>query len=163
EVRRQRSQWTANSYIQAIKGFTRWLWRDKRAREHHLMDLKTKDAKSDRRHIRRLLSADEARTLIEMTERSKRNNSGFTGPDRAMLYRLALGSGFRAKELRTLVPERFNLSANPPTVTVLACFSKNREEAVQPIAQSLADQLRPWLAAKTPGRPVFAGMNARTA
>jgi integrase len=88
---------------------------------------------------------------------------GMIGPDRAILYALALGTGFRADELRTLTPERFALDSDPPTVTADACYTKNGKEAVQPIAIGLADRLRPWLALKPPGRPVFDGMTDRTA
>ncbi|MGD0041310.1 MAG: hypothetical protein ABSE84_12965 [Isosphaeraceae bacterium] len=49
---------------------------------------------------------------------------GMTGPDRAMLYALAAGTGFRREELRTLTPEQFNLDSDPPTVRVLACYAK---------------------------------------
>jgi hypothetical protein len=69
---------------------------------------------------------------------------GLAGPNRAILYTLALGTGFRADELATLTPDRFALDTDPPTVTVMACYAKNRTEAVQPIAAGLADQLRPW-------------------
>ena len=86
-----------------------------------------------------------------------------TGPDRAILYALALGTGFRAKELRTLTPERFNLDFDAPSVVGKSCYTTNGREAVQPLAKSLADRLRPWLATKAPGVPVFDGMTKRTA
>jgi site-specific recombinase XerD len=167
-VRQKRSQATTNAYIQAMKTFAKWLWRDKRAREHYLIDLAMKDSKHDRRHIRRLLSADDALKVIEVAERAPTprggdGQPGLRGADRAMLYRIALGTGFRAKELRTLLPERFRLDDDPPTITVLACYSKNRQEAVQPISAALADQIRPWLACKPRGKPVFEGMKIRTA
>jgi integrase len=88
---------------------------------------------------------------------------GMTGPDRAMLYALAAGTGFRREELRTLTPEQFNLDSDPPTVRVLACYAKNGREAVQPLPHALADRLVPWLDLKAPGRPVFEGMTKRTA
>jgi integrase len=88
---------------------------------------------------------------------------GMTGPDRGMLYALAAGSGLRSKELRTLTPERFDLAADPPTVTVLAGYAKNRREAVQPLPSALTDRLAPWIATKPAGRPVFEGMTDRTA
>ena len=80
-----------------------------------------------------------------------------------MLYDLALGTGFRAEELATLTPERFDLDADPPTVIVSAGYAKNGREAVQPIAVGLADRLRPWLARRPAGTPVFAGMTEKTA
>jgi len=80
---------------------------------------------------------------------------GVTGPDRAMLYRLAVGTGFRASELASLAPESFDLGANPPTVTVEAGYSKHRRKDVQPIRRDLADLLRRWLKGRKQGEPVF--------
>ena len=156
------SQQSINHHVRAIKGFSRWLWSDGRAREHHLAHLATASAESDRRHVRRLLSPEEAGRIIRVAEIGP-DAGGLTGPDRAILYTLALGTGFRAKELGTLTPERFNLDSNAPTVLGKSCYTKNGREAVQPIAQSLADRLRPWLATKPPGRPVFEGLTKRTA
>lgn len=163
ELRRTLSINTVNRYIVNAKGFSRWLWRDKRAREYALSLVKTQDPKNDRRHVRRRMTDAEVLAVIIAAENGRRTNSGFTGPDRAMLYRVAHGTRFRAKELRTLTPERFRLDDNPPTITALGCYTKNRQEAVQPIAASLADLLRPWLARKRRGAPVFEGMNGRTA
>jgi integrase len=163
QIRKIRSTGTTNTYIQRIKSFDRWLKRDNRARDYVLDDLHQKDAESDRRHVRRRLTDKEVLAVVNAAEHGKTTQSGFSGPDRAMLYRLAHGTGFRAKELRTLTPERFNLEGKAPTVKALACYTKNGEEAVQPIATALADLLRPWLATKRPGKPVFERMPKLTA
>ncbi len=80
---------------------------------------------------------------------------GITGPDRAMNYRLAVGTGFRAGELRSLKPESFDLTADPPTVTLSAAYSKRRREDVQPIRSDLAELLHPWIAGKPRGELVL--------
>jgi integrase len=80
-----------------------------------------------------------------------------------MLYRVAVGTGFRANELRSLTPESFDVDADPPTVTVQAAYSKHRRKDVQPIRCDLADLLGPWLEAKQSGRPVFSSMPDKTA
>ena len=156
------SQESINHHIRAVKAFSRWLWRDGRAREHHLAHLATSSSESDRRHVRRLLSPEEAAQVIRAAEAGPEAGN-LTGPDRAMLYAIAFGTGFRAKELRTLTPERFELDSGTPAVVGKSCYTKNGREAVQPLAQSLAERLRPWLAAKPAGRPVFEGMTYRTA
>jgi integrase len=156
------SQSSINSHIIAAKTFSRWLWRDGRAREHHLAHLTMSSADADLRHIRRLLSPEEA-ALVVQAAASGPDAGGLTGPDRAVLYHLALGTGFRANELRTLTPERFNLDSETPVVVAKSAYTKNGKEAIQPLAQSLADRLRPWLAGKPPGRPVFDGMTKKTA
>jgi len=67
-------------------------------------------------------------------------------PQRAMLYRLAAGTGFRLSELKSLTPRSFNLDADTPTVTVEAAYSKRRRQDVQPMRLDLAEVLRPFLA-----------------
>jgi site-specific recombinase XerD len=86
------SQQSINHHIRAIKGFSRWLWSDGRAREHHLAHLATASAESDRRHVRRLLSPDEATRVIQAAEVGP-DAGGLSGPNRAILYALALGTG----------------------------------------------------------------------
>jgi hypothetical protein len=78
-----------------------------------------------------------------------------SGADRAMLYRLAVGTGFRAGELRSLSPETFRLGDDPPTVKVPAAYSKRRRDDLQPIRPDLAEHLGPWLAGSAPTKPVF--------
>src|SRR5271157_4797541 len=151
------NQQMINHHIRAIKGFSRWLWREGRAREHALAHLSTSNPETDGRRVRRPLTPEEAARLVEATAASP-TVKGMTGPDRAMLYAMAAGTGLRREELRTLTPERFNLNSDPPTVRVLACYPKNGREAFQPLPHALADQLAPWVALKAPGRPVFEGM-----
>jgi len=145
---------TCNHYLRAIKQFSRWLYRDRRTRDDALAHLPGYNAALDRRHERRALTDDELARLIQAAEAGKAVR-GMAGPDRAMLYRLALGTGFRASELASLVPGSFDLDGRPPTVTVEAGYSKHRRRDVQPIRRDLADLLRPWLEERTPGLPVF--------
>jgi len=145
---------TCNYYLRAIKQFTRWLWRDGRAGEDALVHLSGFNTQLDRRHDRRALTDEELARLIQTAEDGD-DVLGMPGPERAMLYRLAVGTGFRAGELRSLTPESFDLDAEPPTVTVEAGYSKHRREDVQPIRRDLAAILGPWLKGKQPGKPVF--------
>jgi len=154
---------TCNSYIRSIKGFTSWLCRDKRLGDNPLKSVKQFNEATDRRLLRRELTPDELVRLIETTERRTRKEHKFSGPDRAMLYRVAVGTGFRAGELRSLVPESFKLDNDPPTITIQATHSKRRRTDVQPIHDDLVAHLRPWLADKPAGKRVFARMPGETA
>ena len=147
--------------MRVVKGFSRWLWRDGRVREDALAHLTSPNPDADRRHERRALTPEEQARLIRAAEAGPVVLKT-TGPDRAALYRLALGTGFRANELRSLTPEAFDLDAEPPTVTVAAAYSKRRRDDVQPIRPDLAEALRPWLASKAPGRPVFGNLTKHT-
>ena len=147
-------QETINHHIRAIKAFSRWLWRDGRTREHQLAHLATASSEGDRRRRRRALTPTEATRLVAAA-RSGPIIKQMSGPDRARCYELAMGTGLRASELATLTPERFDLIADPPTVTVPAAYTKNGREATQPLARSLAERLAPWLATLPTNRPLF--------
>ena len=151
------NQQTVNHHITAVKMLSRWLWKDNRTREHVLAHLATSNPEGDRRRNRRALTPTEAVKLVESTETGP-IVLGMSGPDRAMLYALAIGTGLRSEELRTLIPERFDFDSDPPTVTVRAGYAKNRREAVQPLSHALADRLHTWVALRSPGKPVFKGM-----
>jgi integrase len=155
EVTINRGLATLNRYIVAAKAFGAWLTGDKRCREDGLKALKKYRAETDRKLRRRALSADEANRLITAAENGPAIR-GMSGADRAMLYRLALGTGFRVSEIASLTPESFDLNPKHPTVTVQAAHSKHRREDVQPIAKSLAAVLQPWLETREPGERVFA-------
>jgi len=137
---------TCNAYLRSIKSFARWLWNEKRMPDDPLAGLSQFNEQTDQRHIRRELTADETRWLLTTVEAQGKLNYKLDGTTRAMAYRVALGSGFRRKELRYLTPASFDLDSDPPTVTAKAAYSKRRREDVQPIRPDLAELLRPWLA-----------------
>jgi integrase len=161
KLRQTRATETINARIQRIKSFSRWLGRDKRARKYTLVDLHRKDAKHDRRHVRRRVTDAEVMAVIAAAESGK-PCFNLSGPDRAMPYRIAYGTGFRAKELRSLTPEQFRLNDDAPTVTCSAAYTKNREKATQPIQAGLALIIRPWLATKPAKARIFGHMGVRT-
>jgi len=155
---------TCNSYLRSIKGFTSWLYADKRIRRDALEQLAGYNEQEEKRRQRRELTSDELVRLISATiSYTDPVRHSLSGPDRAMLYHVALGTGFRAGELRSLTTDSFNLDSDPPTITVAATHSKRRRTDVQPIHRRLADMLRDWLANKPIGQAVFAKMPGGTA
>jgi len=157
-----RSLSTCNHYLRSVKSFTRWLHGDRRIRHDPLASLRAFNAATDPRHVRRALTPEETAWLLKTTENRTRPDHNMPGPDRAMLYRVAFGTGFRRLELRSLTPASFDLG-DGPTVTVAASYSKRRREDVQPIRPDLAERLRPWLATKPAGEAVFSAMPENTA
>ena len=143
-----------NCKLVAVKSFARWLCRTGRLTTDPLGQITRLNTKVDRKFRRRAISNDEAARLIHAAENGP-STEGIDGPDRGLLYRTALGTGFRAAELMSLTPGSFDLDADPPTVTIEAGYSKHRRRDVQPIRPDLADRLRPWLATRPAGRPVF--------
>jgi integrase len=150
-----RSLRRCNAALTACKTFSRWLRMDKRAREHVLEDMEGFNEGTDKRLVRRALSEEECIKLYEATE-VQRVRLGLAGPDRAMLYRVAIGTGFRLKELLSLKPDSFVLGhRDEPHVTLAGASAKNRRAVEQLIQPWLADLLRPYLVDRDPAAPVF--------
>jgi len=160
---RGKSLRTCNAYLASIKALSRWLWEHKRTPDDALCGLKSFNADTDRRHVRRELTGDELAYLLPFVQSHTLPMHNLPGPDRAMVYRLALGTGFRADELRSLKPASFDLDSDPPTVTVDAAYSKRRRQDVQPIRPDLAELLRPWLAQRPAEGLVFGNLPGGTA
>jgi integrase len=149
---------TCNAYIRAVKGFSRWLWREGRAVNDSLVGLAYLNvAVEEPRHPRREVSPEELDYLLAFVERSVSHHK-LSGPDRATLYRVALGTGYRAGEIRSLTPDSFDLRSDPPTITVEAPSSKHRRRDVQPIRRDLAEQLERWLEDRPRDEKVFRRM-----
>lgn len=166
-LRETRSARTANHARTAMMGWIRWLDDSNRiSLPAGLGAIKPFNQAVDRRRVRRAITPAELAQLLAITAggpdeytygptKSKLHRVPLSGLDRSMLYRVAMGTGFRASELRSLVPESFRLEGDSPTITVSAGYTKNKKEARQPIRRDLADALTPWLAGKPAGKPLW--------
>ncbi len=151
---------TGNCYLQACKQFGNWMVKNDRAPINPLTYLQR--YKADPKVKRRALTIEECRQLLKATEKAGLNY-GMTGRQRAMMYRVAVGTGFRAAEIRSLTPKSFDFDGDHPTITVEAAYSKNRTRREQPIAEQLACDLATFLADLPPDVPVFAPHADKTA
>lgn len=163
-----RSARTANHAMGAIKAFSTWLEHAGRIKEapKAFRLLKPFNEKADRKRVRRALTFLELAKLLAATEagpsihiygktKSKHSRIEISGPMRAAIYRLAMGTGFRADELRSLVPESFQFAGAEPTVTLDAKAAKNGKEAIQPITRELAEGLKSFVSRAEPGKPAL--------
>jgi integrase/recombinase XerD len=155
---------TVNAHRMAVRGFTRWLTVEARIKADPLLNVPKLNEATDRKRVRRALSDEEIARLIDAADASGVERYGLDGKARAMLYRTALGTGFRLNELQSLTPRSFNLDGEPPTITVEAGYSKRRRRDVQPIRADLAESLAPWLEGfDSAAKPWKAGHDARAA
>lgn len=138
---------TFNYYLKATKQFCRWMVDNRRASENPLSHLKAINAEADKRHPRRSLELDEVRLLLETTYNGPKRMK-ITGPERAMLYRLAIETGLRLNELRSLTVDSFDFEAC--TVTVNAAYSKRRRQDTLPLKPDTANMLKEFLRGKLP-------------
>ena len=143
---------TSNFYLAATKQFCRWMVQDQRAAESPVQHLKGLNVRTDRRHDRRALEVDEVRKLLEVTARAPKRFC-MTGRERAMLYRIAVESGLRAGELRSLRVASFDLENC--TVEVAAGYSKRRRQDKLPLRPETAADLRVFFAEKLPTAKAF--------
>ena len=130
---------TANDYLAAVKGFTRWLWRDKRTGLDALAGLsKLGNGDTDLRHARRDFSPDELGYLLDTARQSLKPIRKLAGIDRYFLYLTACATGFRASELASMTPESFHLDGGTPIAMVQSSCTKNKKEAEQPLPVDVA-------------------------
>src|SRR5207342_40245 len=86
---------TSNHHLAAVKQFTRWLVKDRRAVENPFAHLAGGNVRLDRRHERRDVSEEELAQLL-VHVRSADSYRGLSGPDREMLYLVSIYTGLRA-------------------------------------------------------------------
>jgi len=146
---------SSNHYLTAARGFSRWAWQSRLLAEDPLRGLKVLNARTDRRHERRALSAEEARALLSATAQAP-ERFGLDGRTRALFYLLAIETAFRASELRSLRVSSFELfDPERATVRVDAAYSKHRREDVQPLRPELAQELAALFRDRLPAAPAF--------
>jgi len=144
---------TSNYYLKSIKHFCRWMVENGLASVSPLESLSgMKINKDDLKVNRRSLELDEIRRLLETTEAAQ-ERFGMTGYQRAILYRLAIETGLRAYELRSLKISSFNFGEL--TVTAKSAYCKNGETAIQPLRDDTAKQLKALFAGKMPNVKAF--------
>ena len=136
---------SSNHYLTAIKGFSRWLWHEKRTTEDVFCNLKKLNAQTDRRRVRRAMTEEEVRRLVWVTSESRKTFRGaewkLNPADRVLLYSIAVYTGLRSIEIASLMFSSFDLETK--TLVVQASNTKNRKKASLPIHPVLVELLKP--------------------
>lgn len=152
---------TRNHYLAHAKQFCAWAVRGRRMANNPLVGLADLNVEEDVRHPRRLATDDEIRALFtylatgKPPEHSRQHTSRPTdgtaavrrwmsGPQRALAYKIAMATGLRAREIRSLCQRSFDLDRCE--VSLVAGYSKRRRKDVLPLPAWLADELRAWFA-----------------
>lgn len=135
---------TRNHYLRSAQQFSRWAWESKRIRDHPLIGLKPISTDTDRRHDRRCPTDAEIAALLSSAD-AQPVRMGMTGTQRVMGYKVAMCTGFRAGELRSLTRESFDLDAG--IATVRAAYDKRRRKVEQHLPAWLVEELKTYFAA----------------
>jgi integrase len=136
------SQSSANHYMTAVKMFAKWLVDHGRA--DHLpagLNLVRRRKVTEPKVRRRALTDAEIQKLMK------------TPAPRRIIYQVALGTGLRANEIRTLRAGAFDLGAG--VVHLAAANTKNKQDDALPLSQDLQAALVEHLAHKLPDALAF--------
>lgn len=158
---------TIRKHQQIIKQFCTWAVRQGLITVNPIAEMQGVSGGVERE--RRALDLDEQRALLDFTATAPdqvwRTRSGtirdrITGPERAMLYRVALETGLRAGELRSLTRDSFKLArvvnGKPaPCIQLRAKDEKNRKGSTLPLRPATAALIADFIARKLPGTRVF--------
>lgn len=140
-----RSARTRNHYLTHLKFFCDWLENRGAVVKSPVRRLEPANAEADPVHPRRLPTPQDVAALLEMLARPDcRVRRGMVGPRRALLYKTAMGTGYRAGELRSLGWHNFDLEKG--TVRARTAYQKNRRPRTQPLPPWLRDELAIWKA-----------------
>ena len=145
---------TRAHYFAGLFAFLAWAQREKLVTENPLRDAAKPDGTTEKRHARRAFEPDEVRRLLAAA-RPGPERFGMAGEARYWLYRLAVETGLRAGELRTLTRASVATGGPRPALTVAAAFAKSRRERTVPLKPDTAAELAEFLGAKLPAARVF--------
>ena len=131
---------TVQGYSEAIASFCDWCVSRQYLDADPLAALAAFDCTPKTPH--RELCGDEIQKLLAATP-----------PARALVYRVALATGYRQNELRCLTVGRLDMFG--PSLPLAAEFCKDRRDARQPISRELADELAALAVGKAPDAPLL--------
>ena len=146
-----RSARTIQKHVGTIKSFTKWLAENQKLQRDPLAAVKKPSPKGHRRQERRILLPEEWK-WIKATITG--DSYGMTATERLLLYRLALQTGLRSSELRSLTRGKI-VSGKEPHVLCKARDTKNKKSARQFIDSELAADLLGHVERKSPTANVF--------
>ncbi len=107
-----------------MKQFSKWLYDTGRVSTDLLTRLDMPQVNETVRN-RRALTIDEAGRLLQSAKNNRIFYQGISGYERYLIYSLALTTGLRANEIRTLTVNDFDFASH--TVTVKPRNEKNRK------------------------------------
>lgn len=142
---------TINHRLRAVRGLLRWLVRTDRLGSDPLASAEMLNAEADRRIIRRALSPEDFRKLIDTTRASTKKRQHLDGPSRAALYLFAARTGFRAGVLAKLTKADVRLDDPVPHIPTGAAMQKSRKALAIPMSAAFVTELRAWLEARPDG------------
>lgn len=153
---------TVNTHLAPLKTFSRWAADRCGGGADPLRRVKLLNPDVGSTRNKHTPTVADLAAVVTAAERAPRRRPAMPGTDRAMLYRVAAYTGFRAGELASLTPESFTWAGGMVvSVRIAAEHAKDRRAASVPIPAHVAEVLSPWLASRPAGLPCWPGKWAR--
>jgi integrase len=150
---------TVASVITAVRSFCRWCVRNGALAADPTATVQKPSAKTDRRIQRRMILPAEWAWIKKALASSGKKN-GQEARERLLMYRLAMETGLRSSELRSLKRSSLQFGSEPH-VLVPASVTKNSKDAKQYLSDQIAADLQAFVARKPAGAHVF-NVSSRT-
>jgi len=136
-----------NAHLVSFKSFTKWLVKNERVIGKDPM-LETKTIKqTEYRHPRRALTVEEKGRFLTTVAQSKKRQRN-TGPERVLIYGMALKAGLRIGEIRKLRVQSFDFERR--IVRIEANEQKGKHADDIPLSADFAASLQEYLKGKQP-------------
>jgi len=132
---------TINTYINSIKSFAQYLMDIDLLPNHPLMSIRKLNEAIDQRKKRRAMTAGEVERLLHIAALDKTSDKWKVG-ERALIYRLLLGTGLRSMELSLLTPNQIDFERC--RLKIEAAKTKNKKADVLPIRADLVQSVKKW-------------------
>lgn len=147
---------TRNHYATAINAFCRWLKEEGFLSDRAYRNISKQPLNGAIERDRRALTEDECVRLLEAAHENGRHH-GLSGPERTLLYQLAMETGLRWNECLSLKVSQINVDSEPYTVSIEAQDAKNRKDARLPLkpTSSIIGRLRNHISSKRATDPIF--------
>lgn len=137
-------------FVRACKQFSRWCFINGRLPNDPLTHLSIKNVQC--KNPRRALSADEVACLLGYTETAPMI-FGLPGYERSIIYELAVTTGLRRNEIKSITRSSFDFKRL--SVRVEAKDTKNKKAAVLPVKAALMDKIKQHVSGKLPTAKAF--------
>ena len=169
----KRSARSRNAYQTALVSFCNWCVTSARVMaENPFGRMPKASLEADPRRTRRALTVDEMRRLLEAARtaperppskskakpgvKPRRPEVKLSGPERAELYIVLLGTGLRVGELAKLKVRDIRLDTKVPGIDLPAKVGKNKKRNVfLPLRRDIVELMRPRVEGRKPTDPVF--------
>lgn len=121
---------TLNHYTDSLRNFFGWLVETERLTHNPLASITPVESRGREKNKRRALTDAESRELVA------------TSGERSLIYMVALRTGLRRNEIRTLRWSDVLLDGEQPRIVVRASNAKSKREEAVPLSDELASELK---------------------